>query len=130
MTDQEMDVDAKSLLQCCSVIHQSRKDLRSWLARSPYHFFVQYSTRTLRPKKWEHLKRLKSGEVKVCKECYMDGEAEARRLDTFVKERRLSLRTFDPFAGVGAFGLAMEDTGCVQVTHAVEISPSAAQTLK
>ncbi|PIL29860.1 DNA methyltransferase [Ganoderma sinense ZZ0214-1] len=130
MTTQEMDVDAKSLLQRCTVIHQSRKDLRAWLARSPYHFFVQYSAQTLKPKRWEELRQLNSKDMKVCKECYLTGEEDARRLETFAKVPRLSLRAFDPFAGVGAFGLAMENTGCVKVTHAVEISPSAAQTLR
>ncbi|KAI1797446.1 S-adenosyl-L-methionine-dependent methyltransferase [Ganoderma leucocontextum] len=130
MTNQEMDVDAKHLLQRCSVVHQSRKDLRSWLARSPHRFFAQYSSQSLKPKRWDQLKRLKSKQIPVCKECYIADEAEALQLDTFAKEPRVCLRTFDPFAGVGAFGLAMEDTGCVKVTHAVEISPSAAQTLR
>ncbi len=130
MTNQEMDVEAKALLQRCSVIHRSRKNLWSWLARSPHRFFVQYSSQTLKPKRWEQLGQLKSKQIPVCKQCYMADEADARRVDTFAKEPRLSLRTFDPFAGVGAFGLAMEDTGCVKVTHAVEISPSAAETLR
>lgn len=41
-----------------------------------------------------------------------------------------SLRTLDLFGGVGAFGLSMEESGCLKVTHAVEISPSAAKTFK
>ena len=40
------------------------------------------------------------------------------------------LRAFDPFAGVGAFGMSMEGSGAIRVTHAVEISPSAAATMK
>nr|VWP01255.1 Glucans biosynthesis glucosyltransferase H (EC [Ganoderma boninense] len=130
MTEQHMDVDASFLVQRCTVIHQSRRDLQAWLARSPYHFFVQYASQTLRPKRWEELRQVKSKKIPVCKECYLADEAEAQRLETFAKEPRLSLRTFDPFAGVGAFGLAMENSGCVKVTHAVEISPSAAQTLR
>ena len=42
----------------------------------------------------------------------------------------LNISTFDPFGGVGAFGLGLEEAGCIKVTHAVEISPSASQTLQ
>ena len=130
MTNQEMDVEATALLRRCSVIHQSRKDLRAWLARSPYHFFMQYSAQTLKPKRWDQLAPLKSKQIPVCKDCYIANDAEARRLDAFAKEPRACLRAFDPIAGVGAFGLAMENIGCVKVTHAIEISPSAAETLR
>lgn len=41
-----------------------------------------------------------------------------------------TLRALDVFAGVGAFGLGMEEAGGIRVTHAIEISPSAAKTLK
>lgn len=41
-----------------------------------------------------------------------------------------TLRALDVFAGVGAFGLGMEEVGGIKVTHAIEISPSAAKTLK
>nr|ANR76343.1 DNA methyltransferase [Ganoderma lucidum] len=130
MTNQEMDVEATALLHRCSVIHRSRKDLRSWLAWSPYHFFTQYSSQTLKPRQWDQLALLKSKQIPVCKDCYIANDAKARRLNTFAKEPRSYLRTLDLFAGVGAFGLAMEDTGCVKVTHAIEISPSAAETLR
>jgi DNA (cytosine-5)-methyltransferase 1 len=47
----------------------------------------------------------------------------------FVSQGR-PLRALDLFGGVGAFSLGMEETKCIKLTHAVEISPSAAQTFK
>ncbi len=41
------------------------------------------------------------------------------------------LRAFDVFAGAGAMSLGMEDMmGGTKMTHAIEISPSAAQTFR
>ena len=44
--------------------------------------------------------------------------------------QKSGLKTLDLFAGTGAFSLAMKDIARIKVTHAIEISPSAAQTLK
>jgi hypothetical protein len=41
-----------------------------------------------------------------------------------------TLRTLDLFAGVGALSMGLEETGGFRTTHAVEIGPSTAQTLR
>lgn len=51
-------------------------------------------------------------------------------MDEAFKSGLKPLRAFDPFGGVGAFGLGLEEGGCIQVTHTVEISPSASETLR
>jgi hypothetical protein len=41
-----------------------------------------------------------------------------------------TLRAFDPFAGIGAFTAGLAQAGCLKLTHAIEIGPSTADTLK
>jgi DNA (cytosine-5)-methyltransferase 1 len=40
------------------------------------------------------------------------------------------LQTLDLFAGVGAFSLGMKESAGFNVTHAIEIGPSTAETLR
>lgn len=61
--------------------------------------------------------------------CVKQDLKKFKGMKTFL-EREVPLRVFDPFGGTGAFGLAMEEVGCFKMTHAVEISPSAAKTLQ
>lgn len=47
------------------------------------------------------------------------------------KMQEKPLQAVDLFGGVGAFSLGLkEGSGCLQVSHALEISPSAAKTIK
>ena len=48
-------------------------------------------------------------------------------MDEFLRKQK-PLRALDPFGGIGAFGLGMEETSPLKVTYAVEVSPSAAKT--
>jgi hypothetical protein len=53
---------------------------------------------------------------------------ELRDEQAYVRDH--PMHTLDLFAGVGAFSLGMREACGLDVTHAVEISPSAAKTLK
>ena len=67
----------------------------------------------------------------MCKPCCEGLVDEMEQMEVFLSEcGRTPVRVFDPFGGVGAFTGGMEEAGCMKVTHAVEISPSAAETLK
>jgi hypothetical protein len=46
----------------------------------------------------------------------------------FVQSNKL--KTLDLFAGVGAFSLGMKDNAGFNITHAIEIGPSTAETLR
>ena len=132
MTPLEMDVSATDLLRRCSILHHSsKKHLDAWLAHSPLHFFVRYSSQSLKPDNWNRLVELSRKKVPVCQACFQEDEVQVQLQKAFARQQpHPCLRTFDPFAGVGAFGLAMEETGFVKVTHAIEISPSAAETMR
>lgn len=71
---------------------------------------------------------LKAEDLTICSVCFAADQAAAKQQEEFDKIPPLS--AFDPFAGVGAFALSMQEAGIVKLTHAVEISPSAAKTLK
>ena len=54
------------------------------------------------------------------------------RLTKFLQiSKSQPLRALDLFGGVGAFSHGLsQGSGCIKVTHAVEISPSATRTFK
>ncbi|KAI0747841.1 S-adenosyl-L-methionine-dependent methyltransferase [Daedaleopsis nitida] len=133
MTNRETTVDAKDLLKRCLVLHPTSipagHDLRSWLGLSPLHFYVKHHCPS-DPPTYAALTKLKRRQIPVCQPCFLKESDNFGKLQQFMGQRGIRLRAFDPFAGVGAFGLGLEKSGCLKVTHAVEISPSAAKTLE
>ncbi|THG98216.1 hypothetical protein EW026_g3934 [Hermanssonia centrifuga] len=116
------------------VNHNTYPDVVEWLALSPHHFYVTYHFPSVEATDWETRTALTEHNAKrleVCSLCYTEDRARTSKLKEFLKGRaERPLRTFDPFGGAGTFGLAMEESGCMKLTHAVEITPSAAKTLK
>ncbi|KAH9935023.1 uncharacterized protein B0H18DRAFT_1082741 [Fomitopsis serialis] len=134
MTEQEAQVPIEAFLEPCFVV--TRRSLndddasQGWLS-SPRHFYVKYEFPTLAPTSWTDQKTLKCNDLLVCAECFEEEKARTEAFQRFIQvQRRRPLRGFDPFGGVGAFGLAMEESGCVKMQQAVEISPSAACALR
>ncbi|GJE89469.1 S-adenosyl-L-methionine-dependent methyltransferase [Phanerochaete sordida] len=142
VTDTEaeyIEVNAADLIRRCHVAnchslpHYWARDLAAYLAASPYHFYAKYRFPRLAVARWRDVRPLSRGSrcPDVCAACFRADEARVRALRDFTDARaRRPLRAFDPFGGVGAFALAMQDAGCMKLTHAIEISPSAALTLK
>lgn len=132
LTDVELDVSVDQFVQKCYVLHQdSVLELAHWLSLSPLHFYIKYHFPTPTPSHWAEKKDISHLDLCVCPSCF----EEEKRKDMLIKEflvisQRKFLRAFDPFGGVGAFGLGLEESGCLKMTHAVEISPSAAKTLQ
>ncbi|KDQ62886.1 hypothetical protein JAAARDRAFT_53111 [Jaapia argillacea MUCL 33604] len=134
-TETIIETNAGTIIRPCYVVHRRsfpNETISEWTLISPDHFFVQYKAPSLTVTSWGQLSKLtKLRDVEQCKFCW-DGKLEwmERWKASFGALKAKPLRVFDPFAGVGAFGLGMEESGCWKVTHAVEISPSAARTLK
>lgn len=122
------------LIRKCFVTHETESNqgsFKSYLTYSPYHFFVKYHFPSLEDTSWEQHTRLRRDNVLICKSCLIEEEERMKRMDDFLNPRRIKkLRALDPFGGIGAFGLAMEETSPLEVTHAIEIAPSAARTYK
>ncbi|KAI0354603.1 S-adenosyl-L-methionine-dependent methyltransferase [Trametes cingulata] len=130
MTEETQQLDAQLLLNRCIVAHHDDvTDLEAWLALSPFHFVLRYHLPTL-DASWSQRIHLRRRMVLACQQCLDLDNTLFEELDSFITGGQGYLRTFDPFAGVGAFALAMEELHCVKLTHAVEITPSAALTLK
>ena len=111
------------------VQHQDAvQDLKSWLDQSHLHFYVKCSTFSKNPS-WSSLTKISPSEVPVCHSCHEDENAQIQLLKLF-QEQSQSLRALDLFSGTGAFGLALEQSSPLNVTHAVEISPSAADSMR
>ncbi len=102
---------------------------KAYLSSSPYNFFVKYHFPDLNVMSWDEHSRRAPRDILVCHSCFVEDEKQTERFEEFLKKQK-PLRAFDPFGGVGAFGLGMEETCPMKVTHAIEISPSTAKTLQ
>lgn len=78
---------------------------------------------------WDDKQPLAPNDILVCGICAVDEKTKYRLEEEFFQKAK-PLRTLDLFAGVGAFGHGLNVAGCIQITHAVEISPSAAETFR
>jgi len=78
---------------------------------------------------WSQKEILDSSEVHACLPCLTQRK---ETLLTGVKQTtQPQLRALDLFAGTGAFSLGMKAAGApFKLTHAIEISPSAAKSLR
>jgi DNA (cytosine-5)-methyltransferase 1 len=132
MTDESLIVNVEDLIRICYAwpfMGFKADDLPAWLSLSPDHFFIKFQFPTLAPKSWTEKKFL--GPLKLCEMCSTAKVKWWKLMTEFLAEKKQHpMRILDLFAGSGAFGLAMEETGCIKVTHAVEISPSAAETFR
>lgn len=109
----------------------SPERLSFFLQISPWHFFVQYSVPHWDIKRWREVKELSIIDVLVCFDCSKENLTWQKNVEDFMTaQRRRPLRALDLFAGCGSFSFAMKNVAGVKTTHAIEISPSAAQTLK
>ena len=67
----------------------------------------------------------------LCSLCVEVEAAEANKtLEWRQRSKETPLRLFDPFAGCGAFVLGLCELGNMEFTHATEICPSTAATLR
>lgn len=130
VTQDKMDFPISSIIGMCHVyVRAAVPELKKWLEMSPYHFYACYSFPSLNVTSWDDKRTLLPKDILVCRYCTAEDLAEWTHSQEFVQKQK-PLRALDPFAGSGAFGLGLEESGCIEVTHAVEISPSAAKTLK
>jgi len=137
LTDEKDTFGAENLLQviyapCVQSFSAPHATLEDWLKLSYDHFYLRYVFPTLKPKSWRQRRKLTWQELYVCTPCCKERLKGRNLLYEFLQQSESKLLpTLDLFGGVGAFscGLA-EGSGCLDVTHAIEIGPSAAKTFK
>lgn len=106
--------------------------LPAWIAVSPDHFYLTLEFPHIDVPAWKSGKSIAYEDLHVCAPCTADDLRKFHETMKFLEDgERRPLRTLDLFGGVGGFGLGMaEGSRCMKITHAVEISPSAAKTFK
>lgn len=130
MTNQVTDISFSAIIKKAYVLVLEKiGDLQAWINASSQHFFLQYSFPTLYKSQWSQREILDSSEVHACLSCL------TQRKETLLTEVKQvaqpQLRALDLFAGTGAFSLGMKTAGApFKLTHAIEISPSAAKSLR
>ncbi|KAH8119729.1 S-adenosyl-L-methionine-dependent methyltransferase [Phellopilus nigrolimitatus] len=130
LTEEELQFSSADVLGKCYVLQKdSVRNLRVWLTASPLHFYVTQCAPSVNRASTETLLPLHTSNFFLCGACMGPEVRETEALLEW-KARRTPLRIFDPFAGVGAFPLGLSQAGKMKLTHAIEIDPSAAKTLK
>ena len=130
LTNQVTSISFSAIIQKAYVLVLEKiGDLQAWINASPQHFFLQYSFPTLHESHWSQKEKLDSSKVHACLPCLTHRK---ETLLTEVKQATQSqMRALDLFAGTGAFSLGMKASGApFKLTHAIEISPSAAKSLR
>lgn len=119
-------VEAALVLGICHVLHISEYELKdlAWMDRHPDSFYVMSQATSLE----SPLTRVPLASFRRCHTCY-HLEQERYELEMQCQAER-KLCAFDPFAGVGGFGLGLADGCSMQTSLAVEINPSAAETMR
>ncbi|THH10396.1 hypothetical protein EW145_g1368 [Phellinidium pouzarii] len=132
LTDEELSITPANVLSRCYVLQKNViRNLRAWLASSSCHFYLTKRAPSSKLASPKTLTPLASKDFPLCGSCM---EAEVRHTVDFLlwksEQKACPLRVFDPFSGVGAFSLGVCQVGNMKLTHAIEIDPSAAKTLK
>ncbi|KIK70457.1 hypothetical protein GYMLUDRAFT_234921 [Collybiopsis luxurians FD-317 M1] len=129
-------IDATSLIQVVHVMAaKDRSDaVENWILHSSDHFYVRYYFPSLDVESWDTKKPIKNKQLSICIQCRQRREAEVNASNEFVSYQQLARnrpRALDVFGGSGALGIALaEGSSFIDVTHAIEIAPSAARTYK
>jgi DNA (cytosine-5)-methyltransferase 1 len=126
-------VPLDDVLARCYVLHRDLVfDMNLWAALGAEYFYYLYSFPKRLPVSWNERELLAENAGIGCKACAYALQARISEALTFAEEAQTqTLKAFDIFAGAGAMSLGMESaTGGMKTTHAVEISPSAAQTFR
>jgi DNA (cytosine-5)-methyltransferase 1 len=136
MTDEDVDVKIEKLLGVvfapCKEALTKNPTFQEWLDFSPEHFFVEYRFPTSRPTSWNQKVKIRWKEHAVCTACWNERCEEVKMAKKLVTNRQgKPLNALDIFAGVGAFSHSITQAcGAIKLTHAIEVAPSAAQTIK
>lgn len=116
--------------QCYVLHHDLIFDMDMWVSLGAEFFYYRYRFGRVSPVSWDEREPLEESAGFGCESCAYVLQTRLAEAVAFAEETQTQkLRAFDIFAGAGAMSLGMEKaTGCLNTTHAVEISPSAAQT--
>ncbi|EAU92360.2 hypothetical protein CC1G_00579 [Coprinopsis cinerea okayama7 len=136
LTDETQKVSIEDL-RCvvyapCRKSLEGRYTLDEWVKLSSDHFYLEYNFPRLERNSWRDRVEVKCEEHRVCTTCWKEKLHNLRLEKQFLKEmEKKPLKTLDVFAGVLGYSKGLsEGSGCMEITHAIEISPSAAQTAK
>ena len=127
------DVLLDNLLAPCYALHKNLVfDMNLWTTLGTEYFYYLYRFSRCSPASWDEREVLAENAGVGCVICAYALQTHISKALTFAEEAQAQkLRAFDIFAGAGTMSLGMENaTGGMRMTHAVEISPSAARTFR
>ena len=132
-TDEFEEAPVENLLAQCYVLHHDLIfDMDLWATLGPAHFYYRYRFALHKPASWDERVPLAEDAGVGCETCayaLQERLAEAVAFEEEAQARKL--RVLDVFAGAGGMSLGMETAmSGIKTTHAIELAPSAARTLR
>lgn len=115
---------------CKQSLEDTQTSLEDWLQDAPDHFYVTWCFPKLEVSNWNLHVEVSYQDLNVCSVCYREQIDKMNKIHAYSKKAK-RLAVLDLFGGVGAFSRGLADgSRQVEVTHAIELSPSAAKTFK
>lgn len=131
-----VDVDVESLIKVIYVIldvciQDEGHKFKGWCDESIDHFYIKHSFPTLTSGSSEGRRTFEEyRDLHLCMQCYKAELDRCERVKQFQRNCE-HLATLDLFGGVGGLSRQLaEESKCIKVTHAIEISPSACKTFE
>lgn len=133
LTQETRLIKVMDLIRVCYVFPKSsiaHDDFEDWLLSSPDHFYIEFAFPSMQVHSWSDRVPLSAKDLPICAACISKRVRTKVQTSAFLRHMQTKpLATLDLFGGTGAFALGMaEGSGILKLTHAIEISPSAAQT--
>lgn len=115
---------------CKQSLEDTQTSLEDWLQDAPDHFYVTWCFPKLVISNWNLHSEVSCKDLNVCSVCCKEQLDKMNKIQAYSKKAK-KLAVLDLFGGVGAFSKGLVDgSKQLEVTHAIELSPSAAETLK
>ncbi|KIY72480.1 S-adenosyl-L-methionine-dependent methyltransferase [Cylindrobasidium torrendii FP15055 ss-10] len=115
-------------VHCMRYNGRDSEEREEYLALSPDHFFAQYKFHSIQPESWDDRQRIPQIDWFECESCEAEHRQWRQKLENM---KPYSYQVLDLFGGIAAFASGIADGSKVsKLTHAIEISPSAAKTIQ
>lgn len=127
MTYATETIDAAMVIGKCHALHGWIYELKGpyWMLDHPDCFYMYARTD---PTSTSGTKKISVDEFKMCTTCFDLYEQRVQKELECKKDR--VLKAFDPFIGVGGFGMGLKQGCSMQTIAGVEIDPDAAETAR
>lgn len=115
---------------CKQSLEGTQTSLEDWVQEAPDYFYITWGFSKIHISSWNPHSEVCCKDLNVCSICCKEQLDRMKQTQAYSKKAK-KLAVLDLFGGVGAFSKGLVDgSKHLEVTHAIELSPSAAETFK